>query len=234
VDKSFDIETIKARKQEFACYLKNNLDDTVYNTINSIRQATNVYIFSGIIRDFFLNKTIIRDIDIVIESEINVDTYFKDYIIKKNSFGGFKIKVNNTNIDLWRLKDTWALKREPDLGFELAKVLPKTAFFNFSAISYSLNEGEFYVSYKFVDFLKTNTIDIVLEDNPNYPLCIINSIYYSEAYNLRLSKKLKLFIKEHSAKYPDFETVQQKHFGNILYTNQQVKEFVKERINTNS
>ncbi len=217
------VSFIEENNSLFLDYLNINLEETVLNFIKSINKKTEVYIFSGIIRNFFLGKKDFRDIDIIIKDKINLNRILSKYDTCKNSFGGYKVIVNNTSIDLWYLEDTWMYQHEKTLNFYLAHYIPNTAFFNFSSIIYSITERKFYFNSDFVRFLRDKKIDVVNKTNPNYPLCIINSLYYSDEYNLSLSKNLKDFIKLiYKRNYSNYSLIQLKHFGRIIYSDEDI------------
>ncbi len=219
-------ELVESKESNFLDFLQHNIDTEALALVKSISVETNVYIFSGVIRNFFLNIQEARDLDIIIDKEVNIDHYFPKSSYYKNSFGGYKATVNNFKIDMWFLRNTWALNNHQTfLHLDLPSIIPATSFFNFSSILYSLNEGKFFYTKYFLQFLRDKKIDIVFKPNPNIPLCIVNSFYYSEKYHLKLSKKLIKFIHEMYVNgISDFEKAQEKHFGEIKYSNAEILE----------
>ena len=111
------------------------------------------YLLGGCIRDL-INANYPKDIDIVVLGKENKD--FIEEFIKKfnidytiNKFGGFKLKYNNLEIDLWVSDDL------------------------FSSIQYNV-DGLFYdlsnkslVSLTFNDFLENGVREINTENNIN-------------------------------------------------------------------
>lgn len=164
--KLFKIEEIVNESTlDFLEYIKRNVDAEVYSFLLKLNEKTNLYIFSGIIRNFFLDINDVRDLDVVIEENIDiVDLFGKYYEIRINSFGGYKISIHNVNVDLWLLEKTWAIQYQKrlDLGIEsLYKFIPSTAFFNFSAILYSFNERRFYYKDDFLRFIRDKEINYI-------------------------------------------------------------------------
>jgi len=204
----------------FYKYLEKVLDDETFSIINKISERSNLYIFSGIIRNYFLGVEEIRDVDIVLENEINIEKVFRRHKIKLNSFGGYKIQVGKTRIDLWYLKNTWAIKQHGSpFDLPLEQYIPYTAFFNFSAIVFSYNEMKFYCHKAFLSFLRDKRINYLYEPNANSTLCIVNTFYYSDKYQLKIANKLiRYVIKNHKSGGRDYELIQKTHFGKILYT----------------
>lgn len=137
-------EIINSQAKAFKFFLKNIvLDEVTYDALELLANHNDVFIFSGIIRDFLTgNFESVRDFDCVIKGLPMRNVDFFDYLrdsvnYKLNSFGGLKIKRHNLVIDIWRLKDTWGIKEMK------AKLNPNSlidsAFFNFSAIVYDFN-----------------------------------------------------------------------------------------------
>lgn len=219
---------VESKSKDFYQYLVGLIPLELVNTISIISKKTDVYIFSGIIRNFFLNIRDIRDIDLVLEKKIDIHEYFVHSQIKENSFGGYKILYDTLPIDIWFAKDSWAYKVQNVFDFDLGKYLFKTAYFNFSAILYSINESKFYYSKHFLRFLQNKEMDIVFPINKNYDLCILNTIYYSEKYNLKVSKNLatEIFSYYYNSIH-DFDKVQLIHFGKIKYDLLSIENFIK-------
>jgi hypothetical protein len=220
-------ELIESSNNRFLDYLQENVDKEVLHLLNEIKKLSPVLIFSGIIRNFFLGINEIRDVDVVLYKKIEIESIFNKYKIVKNSFGGYKIFINDNKIDLWFIKETWAFQHQKTLDFDLERIIPSTSFFNFSSICYSLTENKFFYTNHFVKFLRDKKIDVVFKPNFNYTLCIVNSLYYSKKYNLELAEDLKEYIKYinkfDSKNYID---VQINHFGKILFTEEEIIEFI--------
>ncbi|MDR2979871.1 MAG: hypothetical protein LBV02_05485 [Bacteroidales bacterium] len=186
-----------------------------------------VYLFSGIIRDFFLRrKEKSRDLDIIFDGdEKTTENLLKNHDYRKNSFDGYKVRVGEGDVDLWHIQNTWALNHgQTVLDFDLHTYIPHTAFFNFSSIIYDYKAKKFHFSIHFQRFLRDLHIDIVYQPNPNQALCVVNAFYYSEKYNLRFSPRLKRFVQQMYPRYMgQYEVVQWKHFGKVLYEEKEIK-----------
>lgn len=217
-------EQVESSTFPFLEYLRKNIDSEILTIINSISEKTSVFIFSGVIRNFFLGINEVRDIDLVLKNAVDIHAYFDGFTIKKNSFGGYKISKKGLNIDLWILENTWALKHhQKSLDFDLELYIPSTAFFNFSAIVFSVNEMKFHKTKHFLRFLRDRQIDVVYKPNANYSLCIVNSFYYSDKFHLRISSHLKKHLFYLYKYYKnDIESTQLKHFGKILYSSNEI------------
>lgn len=218
----------------FHQYFYDNIDVDVEKFISHLKNKTKVFIFSGIIRDFFLfkNHTPFRDIDLIIEDDLILEDIFQDLNFKKNSFGGYKIKFQNVDIDLWVIKKTWALNQgQLKFEFDYLNALPKTTFFNFSSIIYSLYSRKFIIGKDFLRFLRDKKIELVLEENPYPDLCIVNSFYYSDKLKLDIGEKLKSYLKSnYNENKENLEIIQQKHFGHILYSDGYIKDRIEQML----
>lgn len=206
---------IESKTEVFDNYFYNNITPTVKDFIDTLKENTNVFLFSGIIRDFFVKTNYeFRDIDLVVEGELT-EELLKGLSYKKNSFGGYKISIDNTIIDLWEVKNTWGLQKKSILP--LSDYLPETTFFNFSSILYSLNKKKFIIGNDFLKFMRDKKIDIVFDINPQPELCIVNTIYYKQKLNYEVGDKLKEYIKANFQPMEKLLAVQKKHFKNIIY-----------------
>lgn len=216
-----DIEQlIKDKEKDFVPYLKEILDKEVFSFIIDLNEIDNLFIYSGIIRNYFLGVNEVRDIDIMIDTSKDISSFINKYKYRKNSYGGYKIYIKDTIVDLWYLQDTWALHNSQKvIEFELEKYIPNTAFFNFSSILYSFKEHSFIYTKYFLRFLRDKKIDYVFEPNANYALCVVNSFYYQDKLKLAFTDKLKCYLLKLNKKYSsDYENVQIKHFGEIIYS----------------
>ena len=220
--------TIRKKNSYFKEYLFSKLDVQVVLLLEHLKSCTDVYIFSGIIRDFFLNKESIRDLDLVLGDRIDLTFinrhYFPHIKITRNNFGGYKVVINNFRIDIWSIDSTWGIIKEEKSATRHSLI--NSAFFNFSTILYWLNREEFYCEDTFINFLNKKVIDVVYEYNPNIPLCIINSLYYKNRLSLPLSPNLKRWIKQNFSPDLDFDKIQLNHFGEIIYSQSEINDFL--------
>lgn len=220
---------IHQQEKSFNAFIKDFvLDDDSWNTLNSLTHNDHIYILSGIIRDFLTGDYDgARDFDcVLLKGNLKngeVIHYLRGASLTVNSFGGLKIRRPREIIDIWRLSDTWGIKKQ---GLKSTpESLIKSVFFNFSAIVYDFNEKKFIFDDNFCRFLATDTMDVVYAENPNIPLCLINVLYYHERYGYNISLRLAKWIKQHYASNIDFASIQKKHFGKQLFVNDYIEEF---------
>ncbi|KAA6323211.1 hypothetical protein EZS27_027324 [termite gut metagenome] len=204
------------------------MSPNVFEFIDTLISRTHVYLFSGIIRDYFIKSDKnFRDIDLIVDNELDIESFISNLEVSRNSFGGYKVIIDSVAIDLWNIKNTWGIQNKSLLPF--ADFLPDTTFFNSSSILYYLNGKQFIIGKPFLIFLKERKLDIVLKDNPEPALCIVNSFYYSKKYNFKFSKELSQYIVNNYTKYLDnFEIVPKKHFKRILYTNDELLQRIEQ------
>lgn len=226
--KNYEISDIKNNSSEFKKSLYSRLDVQVLELLEYLKSRTDVYIFSGIIRDYFLNIESIRDLDIVLGKKIDfelINKYiFPNITVKMNSFGGYKILINGFRVDIWTIDNTWGIINERKNASKQSLI--NSAFFNFSAILYDFKSEEFYCNEIFPRFLNEQEIDVVYEKNPNIPLCIVNALYYKNKLSMPLSSKLKIWIKTNFSPNLDLKGVQIRHFGEIIFVDKDIFEFL--------
>ncbi len=221
-----DIELLVTESNySFLGYLNSNFNERVIDLLNILSEKTDVYIFSGVIRNYFLKINENRDLDLVLENEIDIQQLLSEYKISINSFGGYKIEFNNLNIDLWFLHNTWSVKsHQLTMNFQLNKYIPQTAFFNFSAVMFSYKSKEFIYTKHFLRFLRDKKLEMVYAPNPNNALCIVNTFYYSEKFKMKIGDKLKGHIKRISTtNLEQTIDIQRKHFGKVIYSMDDLK-----------
>ena len=230
MDKAYlkEIKFIHEREVAFKNYLELNvLSEKAFALFNSVAKQTNIYIFSGVIRNYLLGFQENRDVDVVI-TNINSIGFkpgdLQDCQISKNSFGGYKIHIDNLTIDAWGIESTWGLVQK-NMRFTPNSLI-KTAFFNFSSIAYDYNYRRFVFGDDFCRFLKTRAMDVVFPENPNKTLCVLSTIYYAKKYSFSISYGLcKWIVSNYSLDMP-FDEVQEKHFHYVVASEDTRKWFI--------
>ncbi len=218
------------QEQSFYYFIKTFiLDNDSWQALKLLSNHNHVFVLSGVIRDFLTGVYEgARDFDIVLLQgnikDSNIIKFLRQSKLRKNSFGGVKIKHSNVVVDIWRMSDTWGLKKQ---NLTLSpKSLIDTVFFNFSAIVYDFNNKKFIFDERFCSFLQSKTMDVVYPENPNIPLCLVNIYHYHNEYGYYVSERMTRWIKTHYKEEYDFEFVQKRHFGSILYPNKTIKEYI--------
>jgi hypothetical protein len=203
--------------------IKYNFDQlTTCPEVNSLfRELTDcgqVVIFGGAIRDWFLGN-VPKDIDMVSDAS-NIDLkLLNKYPGRKNSFGGYKIKVGNVEFDIWNVESTWAFKHDVSFKKTLSEI-PQTSFFNYDAVIFHTTTHQIMESV-FNTGLESKILDIVYEPNP-YPVYVTSKAFImAQKYNLSFSDRLKQYLLRRidlSYSENDFIRYQQLNYGKIIYS----------------
>lgn len=225
-------EIMESNIRFYEFFMKKTLP-SVQDFIKQLESRTEVYLFSGIIRDYFLYKKEldfpIRDIDLVTEDDVDLHNLFPKENFKINSFGGYKLYINNTPIDIWPMKKTWGIKYQSTLFPKLLHAdLLRTTFFNFSSILFNFNSKKFIYGKKFLQFMQKKEIALVLPQNPYPELCIINARFYLDNRNLKPSKELIDYIIKNKEHISSFKQIQHNHFGKIIYSDDDMNKWFDE------
>ncbi len=223
-------EYIDGQARSFKAFIRSFLLNDNTELLDEIARQTKVYIFSGVIRNFFCGIPQQRDLDIVIKNinQLKISTDINSFRLTQNSFGGWKVQLNNLIIDTWGLENTWGIKK--DKLEPTPESLIKTSFFNFSSIAYDYNEERFIYDTDFLLFLITEMMDVVYTKNPNIPLCVINSLHYRMKFGYGLSANLCQWLVRNSTYVSDsdYRRVQLKHFSSVIYNISEIEKFIQE------
>jgi hypothetical protein len=150
-------------------------------------------ILGGAVRDWIFNKPP-RDIDITVDCPIETLSFLTKYKARKNNFGGYKLKIDGTEFDIWSLESTWAFKNDASFEKNLV-VVPRTVFLTTDAIAYRLDNKELYEN-GFSKCIETKKLGIVYEPNPYPFLCVSKALCALFKYELYASDNLKRFIDD--------------------------------------
>lgn len=169
----------------------------IYNLINELKNEGELILLGGTVRAYFENKlvTFPRDIDIVINTKNNnLDRYFENLNTEKNRFGGYKIFIDDIQLDIWAIESTFAFKQKI-LNYQHVTDIVKIQFISYDAIAYNLNSNEIYDN-GFFTALKENKIEILFNHTLHKPLNIMKALILMENKNFTLSNDLIEFIKK--------------------------------------
>lgn len=196
-------------------FFVDNLSSIFWNRLISTAEC---YIFGGVILDIISGSKTHRDIDVtVIKLNNEVLDLIEEFNGVRNSFGGYKISIDDMIFDIWEMSQTWLVKKNNTLNFDLINFLPSTVFFNSQAVLFSMNTNELFYNKSFLNFLYKKKIEITNPDNPFPELCIIKSYeYYLKGF--LLTPKLKDYlIKYYPLKKNLLDKIQLKHYNKIIY-----------------
>jgi hypothetical protein len=198
--------------------LKQN-NPAVSRLLHTLNDYGELILVGGAVRDFAYQKSP-RDLDIIINSTIsNFDKAFENYSYQKNRFGGYKVFLNDIELDVWSIQNNWAF-RERILKPHVDNI-PKGTFYNFDAISINLNTAEVYAD-NFIESIIDNRLDITLEDdyislNPTPEVNIMRALVIKKYWGLSFSNKVVKYINDWVTKvdlpYELLIQAEIKHYG---------------------
>lgn len=194
--------------------------------------AQRTWLFGGFARDIFLHgrRAQPKDVDLVVEGEAfdELSALVKEYVPRKNRFGGLNFRMGGVEIDAWRLEDTWAF-RQGYFGDRVGPgVLPRTTFLTLDAVAIQLRadpgKPRKVCEHRFFGTIERGLIEVNLDENPFPELTIVRTLHMAHrnryALSFQLLKSLRELIVNCQAR--DLFKVQVDHYKNPLFS---VKEF---------
>lgn len=216
----------------FRCYIDKVLhENEMFDFFDFYSKRTDVYVFSGVIRDFLLGHARNgenRDYDFVIHHFNDIEfpnELMKNGVCMRNKFGGIKLVKGDCVFDVWGLEDTWGILNKGEKNPNVFSLLQST-FFNFSSIVFDYNNSKFVVGDDFYKFYQTRRMDVVYKTNPYKESCIVSAFYYASRYDLKMGSRLKKWIINNYCKHSDYQSVQIKRFGRVMYNNKEIESLV--------
>lgn len=196
-----------------------------------------VYMFGGMLRDIATGgaSVIPRDLDLVV-SEVSTERLvesFEGFVQRINRFGGVNLRIDEWDIDIWPLDQTWAFKECQGLEASIEN-LPATTFLNVEAVVVEADtiRGRARSVYDngFFEAINSRTLEVNFATNPHPISCVIRSLVTSHKLGYRLGPKLCRFIVQHASlgKIPDLMAVQRAHYGHIKLTKSFVRRWLIE------
>ena len=128
-----------------------------------------LFLFGGILREVAMygRRGFDSDIDIVVDGEWEaVVKYLIRRGAKRNRFGGLRCIVDGWPVDIWRARDTWAI-REGHVEFRGIESLLKTTILNWDAILLNWRAKEIICDRFYLRDIHEGIMKIVLERNPD-------------------------------------------------------------------
>lgn len=226
-------KVINLRACEFKGYLKEIVGSYNYLLLNKLSKEVDIFIFSGIIKDFILGYHIAaRDIDITFRGRLKRrwETIANHrFRIITNRFGGYKLLSDECiTLDVWDIEKTYGIKHKSDTTNP--NELLNTVFFNFTSVVYDFSEEKFIYDEKFLDFLENRTIEIVNSENPDPELCFVNIYHNVKKYGIELGTSVKEWAVEYFQEDLYFDQVQERHFHTQLYSQIELLNFISDRL----
>lgn len=179
---------LESTQNNISVLLKN---EKLTKFFDELHECGSTLILGGAVRDWFVGKPP-RDIDIVVNCIPSKLDFILKYKGKKNVFGGFKVKIEGVEFDIWSLESTWALKNDNNFLKRLP-TLPKTVFLNIDAVGYCSDINLIYEN-GFLQAMTDKKLDIVYEPNPYPFFCVSKALCSLIKYDLETTDNLKNYI----------------------------------------
>lgn len=207
---SLDFPKILTTEKELS-YPSKNIAEFL-NFITAAMPSGDVYLFGGILRDIALlgRRGFNSDIDLVVEGNwSHFVTYLETLNAHKNKFGGYRLMVGEWPVDIWNAEETWAIKKGL-VQYQGIASLTETTVMNWDAILMNWRTRSFIYREKYFEEMRSRTLDIVLEDNPNplgmfirvlRHLCLKNAEKISPAVARYLAKNTKNYSYDEIKKF---------------------------------
>ena len=208
-----ELETVTNIKKMFDYLRYYELDFS--NFIREVQKIGYLSLFGGKLRDLVLAqrdpsfdedqdiKKIIysSDFDLVLECPTQ-DIYLVLEILGKfgfpymvNKLGGLRISIGKIRVDLWSLRNTWAIKNNIVQGWKTEHLI-LTTFFNWDAIAYGLIDEEFYVSHDYFASINSGVLGLNLSRNYNPSKACLRIIKHLLRGGI-ISKKVIYYLRDH-------------------------------------
>lgn len=157
-------------------------------------------IFGGMLRDLALagSAGFSSDIDIVTTAPVGeLELSISRFSPQKNRFGGYRFVAEGCSFDIWRLEDTWAVRKGMVVTSDFEGLL-RTTFFNLDAIAYHLTKKKILVQPEYFTMLESKVLDINLEANPNPAGMAARALRVVQFKDVSLSQRLCEYILQHA------------------------------------
>lgn len=176
-------------------------DGRLYQFFQRLTVHSEVIFFGGCLRDlYFYDESDYkpRDYDVVlstvnVEDNLIIEEIIKEYPYTKNQFGGYKVDINGTTVDLWFIENTYLFTKGV---IEQSEVnLIKTVYLTIDAITFNYNRLKLN-NQPFIETLDSGKIGITTRQVEKDDVNILRAIIFKNRYGLGLTQELRRLIKE--------------------------------------
>jgi predicted nucleotidyltransferase len=172
--------------------------------LSAVGVIGDVAIFGGMVRDiaFSGSRDFRSDVDAVIATEdhASLDKLVRSYDHTKNRFGGYRIQLSRSSVDLWTLDSTWAFRSGVVQGRCFADLI-RTTFFDWDAIVFEVRSGRIHTIDGYLERLRRRLVDINLPTNPNPLGAVLRTLRLVVSQRAALSNNLADHLCEHLATF---------------------------------
>jgi len=166
----------------------------VGDIVDHLNEYGEAYLFGGGARDAFFGRgRSVNDLDVVVSGHIDFNSACFDRIdIRRTNFGGYRFHAGDFEMDVWRLDESYAFRRNPCLPVGIDSLLD-TVCFTTDSIAVSLESGSVFLSTAFARAAAHSTLGFVASPEALDPLVAARAA--------RLMLKLGLAPDRHVASY---------------------------------
>ena len=167
--------------------------------LGSLRPLGEVVIFGGLLRNALLYglHSFRSDIDLVVLiSDEDLNRAIHRFRPGMNAFGGYRLRANSYEVDVWALSSTWAFRTGLVAGGTIEDLV-RTTFFNWDAIAFSLESERLIHTEHYIDDIRNRYLDIVLAENPNPAGMVKRALRLMQATSGTISPRLVRYLVEH-------------------------------------
>jgi hypothetical protein len=206
-------------------------------TLNFLRsEKCTAFTFGGIPRGVLDegSKYNPRDLDLVFDDEhFGVfESAFRNYVERRNNYGGLKLNYGGLTIDAWPLSSTWAFRQGlvKDISFEK---LPSTVFLNIDAVIVEATaaRGKTRRVYEsgFFKAWASGILDVKLIENPHPAICFARTLHLAKRFGFKLSPLLATYMWRMFEETPigGLLAAQEKHYGRVEFEPTELYEVFK-------
>lgn len=191
---------------------------------NRLGEYGDLILVGGAIRDY-ANRIKPRDIDIIVDCKTsNLDDALESYSYRKNRFGGYKVFIENTELDIWSISNNWAFREK--ILEEKFENISRGAFYNFDSLAFNINSSYLDADI-YIQAMNEKILDIILEDeyidlNPNPEINIVRAFIIRKYWNFEFSRRVIDYITSWSNKCTNpieaLHKAELKHYGKARLT----------------
>lgn len=191
-----------------------------------------VYLFGGALRDFALygKRGFNSDLDIVVSCSSDIlSSVIPKNISVRNKFGGFRLVIDNQEVDIWSAPETWAFKNGFFTYTDIRSLL-NTTVINWDAILLDLRSYKIITPKNYFRDISGRHLDICFTENPDPQSVLIKILRYislKEVYSV--SRDLAIYVSNRltSMDTDGLPKIERRKFGNSYITKQVIEFFLK-------
>lgn len=116
-----------------------------------------------------------------------------------NRFGGFRLRGFGSQVDVWHIADTWA-KTAGLVDVNSLRDLLNCTFFDWDSAIYDLAGRKLVLPSNYFELIKSNVLDIRLEENPNEAGSVVRALRRAALWNVHFGPRLTRYVSRHLEK----------------------------------